>query len=547
MNICLTGNSFQPIRKEGLVTGYNVAAAGLVSSFFRYSKAERLICLYEPWQDRLNTLKEMAGNSERIQFISEYELLFRGVKILPQVDILHSVKEDAIPLLSMRENIKSDIPISFTVHGMAEQHLIMDFFYPMLFLPFKPYDAVICTSETVRRTIENMFSRMEEMLNRTLPLSSPLKHQIRLKKVPLGVDTSYYRPMDQIKCRKEFGFDAEDIIILWFGRFSDLFKADLYPLLHVFRKLLMQNRNKRLRLVLSGSQEPGTDYAGKIYAETRHMGIDDFVKIIFHHEIENRAALYSACDIFTSPVDNVQETFGLTPIEAMACGVPQVVSDWNGYRDTVADNETGFLVKTFWTECMSDIAHMDCLPSDVNRRSMLQRYLQVRSVAVDCTEYCDKLQMLIDNPLMRKKFSEACRKRAEYCFSLQNTVKKTEEVWGELHEMAKGAESDFNNINVPMIDYCNDFRDYPTQMFKDTTVFEATECGVAGSSDDLPQYRIFNCNVEEAVLPGRILQYILENKYVSMADVVKKFSDFQEPQVKRELMFLFKYDMIRPI
>ena len=31
----------------------------------------------------------------------------------------------------------------------------------------------------------------------------------------------------------------------------------------------------------------------------------------------------------------MQETFGLTPLEAMAAGLPCVVSDWNGYRDTV--------------------------------------------------------------------------------------------------------------------------------------------------------------------------------------------------------------------
>ena len=39
---------------------------------------------------------------------------------------------------------------------------------------------------------------------------------------------------------------------------------------------------------------------------------------------------------FLSLVDCLQETFGLTPVEAMASGLPVVVSDWNGYRDTVS-------------------------------------------------------------------------------------------------------------------------------------------------------------------------------------------------------------------
>ena len=48
----------------------------------------------------------------------------------------------------------------------------------------------------------------------------------------------------------------------------------------------------------------------------------------------------------TSLVDCLQETFGLTPVEAMAAGLPVVVSDWNGYRDTVVDNRTGYRVAT---------------------------------------------------------------------------------------------------------------------------------------------------------------------------------------------------------
>ena len=47
--------------------------------------------------------------------------------------------------------------------------------------------------------------------------------------------------------------------------------------------------------------------------------------------------LMGAADVFVSPADNVQEAFGLTPVEAMASGVPQVVADWDGYRETVVE------------------------------------------------------------------------------------------------------------------------------------------------------------------------------------------------------------------
>ena len=115
---------------------------------------------YEPWQIQQAALENMLRHekvdSERIHLISEYDLLFRGVSRLPKMDILHSVKEDAIPLISMRQAMKSDIPVTFTLHGIAEQHLIMDFFYPMLLLPFKPYDEM-CIRDSLSIVFQKSF------------------------------------------------------------------------------------------------------------------------------------------------------------------------------------------------------------------------------------------------------------------------------------------------------------------------------------------------------------------------------------------------------
>ena len=51
-------------------------------------------------------------------------------------------------------------------------------------------------------------------------------------------------------------------------------------------------------------------------------------------------ASWSASDVFC-PSQTISRKAGLTPLEAMAAGLPCVVSDWDGYRDTVVDGETG--------------------------------------------------------------------------------------------------------------------------------------------------------------------------------------------------------------
>lgn len=53
--------------------------------------------------------------------------------------------------------------------------------------------------------------------------------------------------------------------------------------------------------------------------------------------------LYSECDIYIQP--SIVEPYGIAVVEAMACGKPVIGTKIGGMRDTVLDEETGFLVK----------------------------------------------------------------------------------------------------------------------------------------------------------------------------------------------------------
>ena len=68
--------------------------------------------------------------------------------------------------------------------------------------------------------------------------------------------------------------------------------------------------------------------------------------ILDGREPDLRTRAWVSADVFCSLSDNIPETFGLTTIEAMAAGLPVVVTDWDGYKDTVRDGIDGFAVPT---------------------------------------------------------------------------------------------------------------------------------------------------------------------------------------------------------
>src|ERR1700676_1499624 len=112
--------------------------------------------------------------------------------------------------------------------------------------------------------------------------------------------------------------------------------------------------------------------------------------------LANNSYLLASADVLLSPSDSVQESFGLTPIEAMSSGLPQIVADWDGYRDTVVDGEPGFRVPTYWTDCSGDLRDTGTISGWTFDHLCLGQ-----SVAIDISKMCERIQLLADNEDLR--------------------------------------------------------------------------------------------------------------------------------------------------
>jgi N-acetyl-alpha-D-glucosaminyl L-malate synthase BshA len=87
-------------------------------------------------------------------------------------------------------------------------------------------------------------------------------------------------------------------------------------------------------------------------AEARALGVQD--SVFFLGKIEAVAPLLAGADLFLLPSSS--ESFGLSALEALACGVPVIGTDAGGIPELVRDGETGALRPVGDVEGMAEAA-----------------------------------------------------------------------------------------------------------------------------------------------------------------------------------------------
>jgi starch synthase len=148
---------------------------------------------------------------------------------------------------------------------------------------------------------------------------------------------------------------------------------------------------------------------------------------------QGRTNVFAASDIFISLTDNIQETFGLSVIEAMSCGVPVIVTDWDGYRDTVRHGETGFRVSTMMAPSGSG-GHIGQMHGAGGRP--YNRYLMdvSQATAVDIRQATEFIVRLAKDQGLRHRMGQAGRRRAVALYDWSVVIPEYQALWAELDQ-----------------------------------------------------------------------------------------------------------------
>jgi glycosyltransferase involved in cell wall biosynthesis len=308
----------------------------------------------------------------------------------------------------------------------------MDAIAALLAAPLKPWDALVCTSAAVRDVARAVLDAQAEHLRTHLGATKVAPPELPV--IPLGVDCREFAfsPDEREGARAARGRGPHDVAVLFLGRLS--FHAKVHPLAmyRALERAALRRGAKDGRIVLIECGWHANQFIADAFAEARNRVAPSIGHVLLDgRKDENRKRAWAAADIFCSLSDNIQETFGLTPIEAMAAGLPSVVTDWNGYRDTVRDGVDGYRVPTFMPApgTGSDLAARHALEIDT-----YDIYIGsvAQLVAVDEEAAHAALIRLIENPELRKEMGNAARARAKAIFDWPVVLASYRALWGEL-------------------------------------------------------------------------------------------------------------------
>ncbi len=290
--------------------------------------------------------------------------------------------------------------------------------------PLQPYDSIVCATRTGREVVTGMFDRLDDTLDG--------RQKPRLPVIPLGVDTEQMSPLPRIQTRARLGLPENAVVFLFLGRLNPQYKADLLPLLEALSRL---GERPEILLLIAGFAPWNEDALVPLKFRCAELGLADRVRWDVDVSRQRRLELLSAADVFVSPADNLQETFGLAVVEAMACGLPVIAADWNGYRDLVKVPECGRLITTRMIADLGSVSRRG--PLEATWQATWDTHWEIgQGTAVDVADLAAAMTELALDAELRRSMGHAAQIRARELFDWTRVIDAFCAEWETLCRLA---------------------------------------------------------------------------------------------------------------
>jgi len=168
---------------------------------------------------------------------------------------------------------------------------------------------------------------------------SSLFRDRRIEVIPHGLDTQTYKPIDRFVARQLLNFPQDKQLVLFGALYPNSDRRKGFHLLQTALQSLRQSIwQDRIDLVVFGASRPENPV---------DMGFKSHYLGRLHDDISLVTA-YAAADVMVVP--SIQEAFGQTASESLACGTPVVAFDGTGLKDIVEHQKNGYLAQPYQIE-----------------------------------------------------------------------------------------------------------------------------------------------------------------------------------------------------
>jgi len=458
---------------------------------------------------------------------------------------MHSVGNNRLySLFSLRHSLTDlHIPVTISLAQALSYRDTLIYLLPFILQGARPYDVLTCVNSGTR----DLFLELMGIACDYLGDSNGTRYNLpRLEVIPHGVDTDLFSPRNQETIRLELGLPVERTIILYIGRLSRRDKADLFPLLLAYSRMKGVFFEQQPLLVIAGT-ESEVGYTSILREQAVKLGLTERDVVIRDALVEVVPKLYSSADLFVSPIDSLQETFGLTVIEAMASGLPVIVSDWDGYRENVIDGKTGYLVPTYWADCVEPLQGIaSTLSWDFEHLIMSQ------SVSVDVIVLQNRMEVLCRSRRLRREMGALARQHVRSTLDWRVIISRYVDLWHELYDEARIFHENGENLSrkekKPLLasDYFSLFQHYPRAMVvQNSRVRSAKSLASARAADCAHIVPIELRGVVRPTVMGHILSH--SGDWMRVGDVIDDLGDtFKESRSSAmyHVMWMLKHGML---
>jgi len=439
-------------------------------------------------------------------------------------------------------------PRSYAICGVTHTTAtdrVMQTIAEMLVAPTEDYDALICTSTAVRHSIETQLSGMREYLN--AEFGARRRPEPQRITIPLGVNANDFATSAEHRkaWRERLDIPQDAVVALFVGRFD--VRGKMNPALMALALERAARRTDRPLYWVNA----GWASSAKI-EEGYEAGSRALCPTVQYRRVDGRPAdvrfsIWSVGDFFISFSDNIQETFGLTPVEAMAAGLPCVVTDWDGYRDTVRHGVDGFRIRTIAPPPGQggDLAYWFS-----NQWMNYDNYVGATGqfTAIDYAEAEEAIAALITDPDLRARMGAAARQRAREVFDWSAIIPQYQALWAEQNaRRAAAPPAPATRENPYRPDPFTLFQSYPTEHLTAKTPIALSSGMTWPAAEKLLQqplgvYSAFN----RPTLPEveQILAFLAARPSATAAEIVETFPGPRRSFVERGLLWLARYGIV---